>query len=45
MVAAQKNYRDAINAFVKTYGTYHFSSSKLEDIPTLFSGFFDSLFD
>lgn len=39
MVAAQKNYRDAVDAFVKAYGTYHFSSSKIEDIPTLFSAF------
>lgn len=39
MVAAQKNYRDAVDAFVKAYGTYHFSSSKIEDIPTLFSTF------
>ena len=36
MVAAQKAYRDKIDAFIKKYGTYHYSTSNLDEIPTLF---------
>lgn len=39
MVEAQKKYRDAIDKFVKTYGSYHWSSNSVEDIPTLFDIF------
>ena len=37
MVAAQKKYNEALNAFINKYHTYHFSSSSIEDIPVLFS--------
>ena len=36
MVAAQKKYRDSLDAFVKDYGTYHFSTASVDDFPTLF---------
>lgn len=36
---AQKAYRDELDKFIKTYGTYHFSSNNLEDFPTLFNLF------
>ena len=39
MVNAQKAYRDILDKFIKTYGTYHFSSTSLEDFPTLFNFF------
>ena len=39
MVEAQKGYRDELEAFCKKYGTYHYSTSSVEDIPTLFSSF------
>ena len=41
MIQAQKAYRDAIEAFVNKYGSYHWSSKNADDIPTLFSSFFD----
>ena len=34
--AAQKDYRNKIDAFVKQYGSYHWSSNSADDIPTLF---------
>ena len=37
--AAQKAYRDKVNAFVKKYGSYHWSSNSADDIPTLFDVF------
>lgn len=36
MVAAQKAYKDAIEAFTKKYGSYHYTSHSVDDIPTLF---------
>ena len=43
MVAAQSKYREALEAFVRDYGTYHLSLNG-EDakglIPTLFDNFF-----
>ncbi len=36
MVAAQRNYRDELNNFIKAYGTYHFSSNNVDDFPHLF---------
>lgn len=41
MTEAQKVYRDKLEDFIKTYGTYHFSSTKVEDFPTLFNFFSD----
>ena len=43
MAKAQNAYKDALNAFVNKYHTYHFSSSNPEDIPTLFD-IFDKIF-
>jgi hypothetical protein len=43
MVAAQNVYREKLDEFVKRYKTYHYSTNKVEDIPTLF-GLFDNLF-
>ena len=37
MVAAQKAYKEALEAFVKDYGTYHFSTSSFDELPHLFS--------
>ncbi len=39
MVAAQKKYRDELDAFIRKYKTYHFSSSSADDFPTLFDLF------
>lgn len=36
MVAAQKAYKEELDKFIKAYGTYHFSSSNVEDFPHLF---------
>ena len=37
--AAQKVYQDKINAFVKKYGSYHWSSNSADDVPVLFDIF------
>lgn len=39
MTAAQRKYRDLIEAFTKDYGSYHYTSSSVNEIPTLFSLF------
>ena len=39
MVKAQKAYKEKVDAFVKKYHTYHFSTTKVDDIPTLFDLF------
>lgn len=36
MVEAQNHYRILIGEFVKDYGTYHYSSKSVNDIPHLF---------
>ena len=36
MVNAQKAYKEAIEAFTKKYGSYHYTSHSVDDIPTLF---------
>lgn len=36
---AQKNYADVLNQFVKDYGTYHWSTSSVEDLPLCLSLF------
>lgn len=41
MVRAQKEYREAIDAFVKKYGSYHFTTDSVEKIPHLFGSLFD----
>ena len=44
MVEAQKKYRDELAAFCKEYGSYHYTSSSVDDIPTLFSDFWKIFF-
>ena len=44
MVTAQKKYRDELADFCKTYGSYHYTSSSVDDIPTLFSDFWKIFF-
>lgn len=39
MNEAQKVYREKLQKFIKTYGTYHFSSSDVNDFPSLFNFF------
>lgn len=36
MVEAQKAYHDELDKFIKAFGSYHFSSSNVEDFPHLF---------
>ena len=43
MIEAQKVYRDKLDAFVKRYHSYHYTTTNVDDIPTLFN-FFDRLF-
>jgi len=43
-VEAQKAYRDELEAFCKNYGTYHYSTNNVDDIPSLF-GFLSDLFN
>ena len=43
MIHAQKEYREAIDAFVKKHGSYHFSTNSAEKIPYLFGTLFDFL--
>ena len=40
---AQKNYREKLQGFCKKYGTYHYSTDNVEEIPSLFD-WFDKLF-
>lgn len=39
MNTAQKHYAELLNAFVKKYKSYHYSTTSLADIPTLFDTF------
>ena len=41
MVIAQNKYKELIEAFVRDYKSYHYSSHSVDDIPTLFSSFFN----
>jgi len=43
MVEAQKKYKEALEAFCKDYGSYHYTTSSFDDIPTLFN-FFQNIF-
>ena len=36
---AQKAYRTELEGFCKTYGTYHYSTDNVEEIPSLFDWF------
>lgn len=44
MVAAQNKYREVLDDFIKKYRTYHYSTTDLKDIPTLFE-FVNRIFD
>ena len=39
MVAAQKAYNTVLQEFIDKYHTYHFSTNKVDDIPSLFGLF------
>lgn len=39
MVEAQKNFEDVLMKFINDYGTYHYSTSDIEDFPRLLSSF------
>ena len=41
MIQAQKAYRKAIEDFVKKHGSYHFSTTSFDNIPHLFTSFFE----
>lgn len=41
MGAAQSKYKELIEAFTRDYGSYHYSSHSIEDIPVLFNSIFD----
>lgn len=45
MITAQNKYKEVLEAFVKTYGSYHYSTTNTKDIPTLFDIFNPFLFD
>lgn len=41
MTEAQSNYKKELEAFCKKYGTYHYSTKDVSDIPTLFNDIFN----
>lgn len=43
MVEAQKKYKEMLNAFIKDYGSFHYTSSSVDDIPIIFD-LFDRIF-
>lgn len=43
MVAAQKAYKEKLSAFVDKYHTYHYSTTDVNEIPSLFD-LFDKFF-
>ena len=44
-IAAQKVFREKLEDFCKKYGTYHYSTTSADDIPILFGGLLENLFD
>ena len=42
-IAAQKAYREKLEEFCKKYGTYHYSTNNVDEIPSLFDWFHDFL--
>ena len=36
MVTAQNKYKEVLEAFCKDFGSYHYTTSSFDDIPTLF---------
>ena len=45
MVEAQNAYRNEIENFCKKWKSYHFSTSDVKEIPTLFNSFFSDFWD
>mgnify|MGYP007069851645 CR=1 FL=1 len=43
MNAAQKNYKEVLEAFIRDYGNYHYTSQSFDDIPILFSSLLNIL--
>lgn len=41
MNEAQSNYKKELEAFCKEYGSYHYSTNNIKDIPTLFNDIFN----
>lgn len=41
MLKSQTKYKNLLSAFVKDYGSYHFSAKSVEDIPYLFQNLFN----
>ena len=41
MTEAQSNYKKELESFCKKYGSYHYSTKDVSDIPTLFSDIFN----
>lgn len=41
MTEAQSNYKKELEAFCAKYGSYHYSTKDVSDIPTLFSDIFN----
>ena len=41
MTEAQSAYKKELEAFCKKYGSYHYSSKNIDDIPTLFNDIFN----
>lgn len=41
MTEAQSNYKKELEAFCSKYGSYHYSTKDVSDIPTLFSDIFN----
>ena len=36
LTEAQKKYRKVLEAFIKDYGSYHYSETSVDDVPSLF---------
>lgn len=41
MTEAQSAYKKELEAFCKKFGSYHYSSKNIDDIPTLFNDIFN----
>ena len=39
MIAAQKNYKEILEAFIRDYHSYHFTETDTENVPLLFDIF------
>ena len=45
MVTAQSHYKEVLEAFVRDYKSYHFTTTDTKEIPTLFDMFSPFFFD